>query len=92
MEKQEHQKHKETADFHNINSIEIQESLDFEKYIKISNLWVSAMIDQRAMELTNKTQIKSILEIPEAFSETDNPIGRILHEAGCNHVNYTLLN
>ncbi len=91
MEKQEPQKHKEISKFHNVDSIEIQESLDFEKYIKISNLWVSAMIDQRAMEVTNKTQIKPILEIPEAFSETDNPIGQIMHEAGCNHVNFTLL-
>jgi hypothetical protein len=36
MEKQEPQKHKETAEFHSAEYIEIQENPNFEKYIKIS--------------------------------------------------------
>jgi len=91
MEKQEPQKEKKTVEFSQIDSLEANDTVEYEKYIKISNLWVSAMIDQRSMELNAKEQIEPIIEIPDSFLETDNPIGQILSDVGVSEVNYALI-
>ncbi|MBN2236542.1 MAG: ATP-binding protein [Bacteroidales bacterium] len=91
MEKQEPQKEKDQEKIEFSETVEIQETQDNEQYIKISNLWVSAVIDTRLMEMNTKTEPENIIEIPDTFLDNDNPIGQILQEVNGNEIDYALL-
>jgi len=52
--------------------IDLKETIDYSQFVKISNLWISAVIDQRIHEIKQNVESESIIDIPEALLSPDS--------------------
>ena len=71
--------------------IDLKETIDYSNFVKISNLWISAVIDQRILEIKQNLESESIIDIPEALLSPNSPIGQIMQDVNGDIIDFTLL-